>query len=188
MAKKFSAYLENELDSNTKQQLEKHLSECEHCAYEWRVFQNTLSIVKNMPAIEPSADFDRQLRLRLAIEEAHKISLSERLFGGLRNHPVFALSGILAVVVMLSIGMYFYTNPPKFSNDNEFMVRYVMPEIYPKESTEQWRDFNLEQQEPYAEVYLPEMRNFEQPSHETLNTNYILRTVTFTSDSVNKPF
>jgi hypothetical protein len=184
----FSAYLENELDSKTKMKLEQHLKECEPCAYEWRIFQNTLCIVKNMPVIEPSSNFDRKLQLRLISEDSHKISFNKRLFGSLRNNPAFALSGILAIVVMLFAGLYAYISSPSgVSNNNEFMVHYVMPEIHPKEQIEQWRDFNPEPKEQFSDISLPK-RDLVQTSHKNFNTNYILRTVTFTSDDVNKPF
>ena len=68
------------------------------------------------------------------------------------------------------------------------MVRYVMPEISIKESIEQWGDFNPEAEEQRSAVYLPESKEPVQPSHKTFNTNYVLRTVTFTSDNVNNPF
>lgn len=184
--KNFSAYLENGLNAKTKLQLEQHLEECESCAYEWLAFQRTLSIVKDMPAITPSSDFDWRLRLRLAIEDSDEVSLRRRLFGHLRSHPVFAFNGVLGFLLMLSIGMYFYISTSKISTSNEFLIRYVMPEISSKGTIEQWRDFNLEGEGQHASKYLPE--DLTQPSRKSFNTNYVLRTVSFTSDNVNKPF
>jgi hypothetical protein len=77
------------------------------------------------------------------------------------------------------------------------MVRYVMPEISPKESIEQWSDFNPKAEDPplplqggeqRSEIYLPELKESVQSSHNTFSTNYVLRTVSFTSDNVNNPF
>jgi hypothetical protein len=212
--KKFSAYVENELDSKTRRQLEQHLEECENCAYEWQAFQNTLRMVKDMPAIAPSSDFDWELRLRLAFEYPDKVSLRERLFEclgsrhftkftlelreGFKGKPAFAFSGVLAILIILSLGLYFYISPSlplnslkhllvealtstratksKISTSNEFMVRYVMPEISPRESIEQWSDFNPEAEGPplplqggeqRAEIYLPELKESVQPSDTT---------------------
>jgi hypothetical protein len=218
--KKFSAYVENELDSKTRRQFEQHLEECKNCAYEWQAFQKTLHIVKGMPTIAPSSDFDWELRLRLAIEDSDKISLRERLFEylrsrpftkftlelreGFKGRPAFAFSGVLAILIILSLGLYFYISPSKVSRilansatSNEFMVRYVMPEISPKESIEQWSDFNPKAEDPplplqggeqRSEIYLPELKESVQSSHNTFSTNYVLRTVSFTSDNVNNPF
>lgn len=186
--KLFSAYLENELNSKTRRQLEQHLEECGRCAYEWRVFQNTLRIVKDMPAIVPSSDFDRQLQLRLAVEDFDKVSLRQRLFEYLRSRPALALSSVLAILLMLSVALYFYISPSEISNNNEFMVRYVMPEISPDESIEQWSDFNPKAENQFSELYLPELKDLVQPSHKNFNTNYIMRTVSFTSDNANNPF
>jgi len=215
----FSAYVENELDSKTRRQLEQHLEECESCAYELQAFQKTLPLVKSMPAIAPSSNFAWELRLRLAIEDSDKVSLRERLFEYLRSHPAFAFSGGLMILLILSLGLYFYISPSlplyslkhllaealpstratkaKISTSNEFMVRYVMPEISPKESIEQWSDFNpkaedqplpLQGEEQRSEKYLLELKEAVQPSHKMFNTTYVLRTVSFTSDNVNNPF
>ena len=100
--KKFSAYVENELDSKTRQQFKQHLEECKNCAYEWQAFQKTLRIVKGMPAVAPSSDFDWELRLRLAVEDSDKVSSKERLFEYLRSRPAFVFSGVLAILIILS--------------------------------------------------------------------------------------
>ncbi|MBC8229481.1 zf-HC2 domain-containing protein [bacterium] len=186
--KKFSAYSENELDSKSRRRLEQHLDECERCAYEWRAFQNTLRIVKDMPAIVPSADFDRQLRIRLALEDLDKVSLRRRLFEYLRGRPAFAFSSVLVILLMLSVGLYFYIYPSKVSNNDEFMVRYVMPEISPREPMEQWSDFNSEAEEQLPKIYSSELKDLVRPSHKNVNTNYVLQTVSFTDDNVNSPF
>ena len=191
--KKFSAYSENELDSKSRRRLEQHLDECERCAYEWRAFQNTLRIVKDMPTIAPSADFDWQLRLRLALEDPDKVSLKRRLFEYLRGRPAFAFSSVLVVLLMLSVGLYFYIYPSKISNNNEFMVRYVMPEISPSEPMAQWSDFNSEAEEQLPEIYPSELKDLVRPSdtadfRSVVSSRYVLRTVSFTSDNVNNPF
>ncbi|HIE25726.1 TPA: hypothetical protein EYP66_00385 [Candidatus Poribacteria bacterium] len=197
--KKFSEYLENELTLKARLQLERHLGECDNCAYEWLAFQRTLRIVKDIPVvIIPSSDFDWQLRLRIAIEDTDKVSLRRRLFGYLRSRSVFAFDGVLALLLMLSVGLYFYISIAKISTSNEFLVHYVMPEISSKEPIAQWRDFNPESEGQYSawftivnpsSQYLPEFKDdLTQPSHKSVNTNYILRTVSFTSDNVNKPF
>jgi hypothetical protein len=186
--KKFSGYLENELDFKTRQQLEKHLEQCKHCTYEWRAFQNTLRIVKDMPAITPSADFDWQLRLRLAVEHSNRVSFREQLFGYLKSNPVFAFSGVLAILVMLSVGLYFYLSPSGISTNNDLVLHYVMPEISLNESIEQWSDFNPEAEKQLSELDLPDLRDVAQPFHKTVNTNYVLRTVSLTSDNVNNHF
>ncbi|MBM3237948.1 hypothetical protein FJZ31_16790 [Candidatus Poribacteria bacterium] len=195
--KKFSAYVENELDAKTRRQLEQHLEECASCAYELQAFQKTLPLVKSMPAIAPSSNFAWELRLRLAIEDSHKVSLRKRFFEYLRSRPAVAFSGGLMILLILSLGLYFYISPSKISTSNEFMVRYVMPEISPKEAIEQWNDFNPKAQDPpmplqggkqRSEKYLPELKEEVQPSHKTFKTNYVLRTVSFTFDNVNNPF
>jgi len=75
--------------------MERHIAECESCARHDAKIRRALLLFRNLPSIEPSADFSHRLEARL--RECH----NEQLASTQRNLRFGAFAATLASLVML---------------------------------------------------------------------------------------
>jgi len=70
-------YIDNELSSDERTEIEKHISECESCRKEYEFAEGIMRAIHNMPEITPSADFldkvNKRLDKELEKEKKNKI-------------------------------------------------------------------------------------------------------------------
>ncbi len=191
----FSAYLEDELNYQTVKAFETHLADCEQCHREFTLFSESLDLLHQLPQIEPSAEFDIDLRSRLANTQVELISFWHRVLNSLRAQPAWALSGVVTLLVMFA-GIYLYQNifvkSPPFEvaiepNTPSTRIRHVpLAEV---RSNELWQGElplavpNLDLQ---SLVKFPEFPAFDaQPMRRRqeprrMEQNYILQTINYT--------
>ena len=105
---RFSAYLEDELDYQTIKEFESHLSTCNSCKTEFAVFRKSVNLLHQMPRIEPSFEFDRNLQSKIADFEVDKVPTWRQILGSLRARRVWAFGGIAAILLIVLVGAYFY--------------------------------------------------------------------------------
>ena len=75
---RFSACLEDELDYQTIREFEAHLANCSSCQTEYATFRKSVKFLQQMPRIEPSFDFDRNLQSKIANFDVDKVPLGIR--------------------------------------------------------------------------------------------------------------
>lgn len=101
-----SAYLEHTLNPDERSSVEEHLSHCYECK---RVFDDVAFLtakLRTLPTIQPSEDFDGQLRLRIAENYTQT------------SHPVFTKKGFtfgLSGAALIAVITFFVltTNTPE---------------------------------------------------------------------------
>ena len=103
----FSAYIEDELDYQAVREFEAHLSTCESCRRELTLFRESLDLLRQLPQIKPSTEFDVTLQARLADTQVESIPFWQRLLQPLHGQVRWALSGV-AVLLVIVAGFYFY--------------------------------------------------------------------------------
>lgn len=87
------AYLDDTLAGDLMAQAQRHILVCDRCAAHDTLVRRSLMVARSMPEIEPSAEFQRRLRARLAEcrEEcaAHRVEYTAAAPGtGARARPV----------------------------------------------------------------------------------------------------
>ena len=107
----FSAYLEDELGYQTIKTFEAHLEECEACRGELALFQKSVNLLNELPPIEPSPFFDIALQTSLADIEVDTVSLWRRIVDAIRIPPVWALSGVATILLMIFAGAFLSPGP-----------------------------------------------------------------------------
>ena len=75
--------------------MQRHLAECEACARHDAKIRRALLLFRNLPSIEPSADFSRRLESRLKACQAEQLASTQR------NLRFGAFAAALASVVMI---------------------------------------------------------------------------------------
>ena len=109
--KLFSAYLDGDLDIGDSSRFHNHLAECEQCAAEFAGFKKVVALTTDLPQIQPSPDFDRNLRARLShVEENRRFIMP---FG---SRAMAAIS-IFCILLVSVFGTYMY----KFRSDGHQM-------------------------------------------------------------------
>jgi hypothetical protein len=103
----FSAYIEDELDYRAVRTFEAHLNACESCRREFTLFRESLDLLYQLPQIEPSADFDTALKVRIADTQVESTPFWGRVLQPLHGQVRLALSGVAVMLVMVA-GFYFY--------------------------------------------------------------------------------
>lgn len=107
----FSAYLEDELGYQTIKTFEAHLEECTACRDELALFKKSVNLLNELPPIEPSPFFDIDLQTRLAHIEVDTVPLWQRIVDAIRSQPVWALSGVTTILLMIFAGGFLYPGP-----------------------------------------------------------------------------
>ena len=186
----FSAYLEDELDYQAVRAFEAHLTACESCHQEFRLFRESLDLLHQLPQIEPSGEFDIALQIRLADIPVESIPFWQRVLRPLYGRTRLALSGIAVLLVMIT-GFYFYQ---KTSIKPQSVEIVAAPEPSRRVPLAEERRVERRQQLPLAIpsrelqslINFPESSTFNlQPLRRTqqpqqLEQNYILQTVNYT--------
>ena len=104
----FSAYLEDELAYQTIKEFETHLTECGSCSSEFVAFRKSVSLIHQLPRIEPSSDFDRTVQSRVGDLDVDRVPVWHQILDSLRARPVWAFSGIAAILLVALVSAYFY--------------------------------------------------------------------------------
>jgi len=99
----FSAYLDNDLKAQERRRFEDHLAKCEDCAKAFNDFRQVVELTTDLPALQPSADFDRILRAKMTDVE----SVEGR--GWLFSHrSVIAIGVACLLLIVAAFGTYMY--------------------------------------------------------------------------------
>ncbi len=186
----FSAYLEDELDYQAVRAFEAHLTACESCHQEFRLFRESLDLLHQLPRIEPSGEFDIALQIRLADIPVESVPFWQRVLRPLYGRTRLALSGIAVLLVMIT-GFYFYQ---KTSIKPQSVEIVAAPEPSRRVPLAEERRVERRQQLPLAlpsrelqslinfpgssTFNLQPLRRTQQP--QQLEQNYILQTVNYT--------
>ena len=203
----FSAYIEDELDYRAVKAFEAHLSTCGSCRRELTLFRESLDLLRQLPPIEPSAEFDIALQVRLADTQVESIPFWQRVLQPLQGQIRLALGGI-AVLLVIIAGFYFYqktlTEPESVETVEAPEPSNSMPLAEEREVESKQQQFPLAvpSQELQSLVNFPESSAFNlqpvrrdqqpqlpgsdlQPAQKNqqpqqLEQNYILRTINYT--------
>ncbi|HID57206.1 TPA: hypothetical protein EYP37_11800 [Candidatus Poribacteria bacterium] len=102
---KLSEFLDGELDERTRDEIRRHLEICEECAREYDGILEAVSLVRNLPEIEPPKDMWMTLKTRLEGVEGLRFTWPERLkrliAPPLARHPAFA-----PLILLILVGMF----------------------------------------------------------------------------------
>lgn len=103
---KHVAFVDDLLPGLDLVRMQRHLTECERCAHHDTLIRRALLVVRNMPEINPSADFSERLQARLRTARTDATLYGDRATG----HPrltTFATvatgviaAGVLSITVM----------------------------------------------------------------------------------------
>ena len=192
----FSAYLEDELEYPAVKAFETHLATCEQCQREFALLRESLDLLHQLPQIEPSREFDSNLRIRLADTQIESAPFWYRVLNTLRPRPAWAFGGI-AVVLVIFAGIYLYQNTSVKSSSLEIAARLNTPLAHRHpEPIVKIRSNELRRTElplavpdlrPQSLVKFPEFPEFDpQPLRERqfpqrIEQNYILQTINYTN-------
>ncbi len=96
------AYLDGELSRARCDDLKAHLSGCPECRRMLETLRRNDDLIREMPALELSADFDRAFWRKVdALEkDGRRPSMIRNLFGGWRPVWIGAMAGLAAAVVI----------------------------------------------------------------------------------------
>ena len=105
--KELSSYLDNEIGSQKRQKMEKHLKRCPACSYQLGQLKKIDTLMREIPSQEPGPEFYERLSPRLTEK---KTSLKERLFGWRYNWqlPLLRTRNIAITVTIALILSFFY--------------------------------------------------------------------------------
>jgi hypothetical protein len=99
-----SDYIENLLDSNSRQQFDNHQKKCLPCARKTnniKVLHNSLTI---FPVKEVSSDFDSMLRARIRIENKRERQKRQSLlFSWKIRVPIYGMSVVLILFILMTV-------------------------------------------------------------------------------------
>jgi anti-sigma factor RsiW len=105
------AFVDDTLAGIELVRMQRHLAECECCAKHDAKIRRALLLFRNLPSIEPSADFSRRLEARLRECDSDRLLVATQ-----RNLRLGAIAATLASAVMLGyIGttLYHHSDPPR---------------------------------------------------------------------------
>ena len=109
---RFSAYLEDELDYQTIREFEAHLANCSTCQTEFAAFHDSVNLLHQIPHIEPSSNFDRNLQSKIANLEVDKVPAWRHILAVLHARPMWTHGVIAAVLLVAVVGALFYSSGP----------------------------------------------------------------------------
>ncbi|HKN59370.1 MAG TPA: zf-HC2 domain-containing protein [Gemmatimonadaceae bacterium] len=104
------AFVDDTLPGIELVRMQRHIAECENCAKQDAKIRRALLLFRNLPPIQPSADFTHRLEARL--KECHE----EQLAHSQRNLRLGAIAATLASAIMLgyiSTTLYDHAGPPR---------------------------------------------------------------------------
>jgi anti-sigma factor RsiW len=101
----FSSYVEDEISQEERRDVEAHLMGCRRCSVALSDVRATMSILEEMPLVEPSAHFDEDVYAKIRSGEGLRptaLELIRELLSPFRLKPVYmAGAGASAVAVAL---------------------------------------------------------------------------------------
>ncbi|MXY29029.1 hypothetical protein F4Y59_12835 [Candidatus Poribacteria bacterium] len=184
----FSAYFEDTLDYQALRDFEAHLAACEACQHEYARFQESVKAVQQLPQIEPSPNFMPKLMQRLA-EEPHEFGgITEiiatgwhRLQDGLCR-PRWAFSGIVALLLIVAVGGYFYQAGLLFDRDSQPAV-VVTPASEPSRLGPPPIELPVDVRRRVRSMDSFSPGGVIQTSRQPMQQHYVLKQVSYTSAS-----
>lgn len=102
----FSSHFEDTLDYQTLQKFEKHISNCEACQKEYKLFCESVTELRQLPQDQPSPYFLAAIQQQLIQEQPARLSFWQRMHAQFVT-PKWALRGGL-VMLMTIIGVFIY--------------------------------------------------------------------------------
>ncbi len=102
----FSSHFEDTLDYQTLQKFEKHISNCEACQKEYKLFRESVTELRQLPQDQPSPYFLATIQQQLSKEQPAGLSFWQRINAKFVT-PKWAVSGGL-VMLMTIIGVFIY--------------------------------------------------------------------------------
>ena len=184
----FSAYLEDTLDYQALRDFEAHLTGCEACQHEHARFQESVKAVQQLPQIEPSPNFMPKLLERLAEERQEFGGIKDmitigwhRLQDGLRR-PKWAVSGIVALILIAAIGGYFYQAGFLSDRDSQPAV-VVTPVSEPSRLGPPPVELPVDVQRQVRSINSFSPGGVIRTSRQPMQQHYVLKQVSYTSAS-----
>src|SRR5258706_11748842 len=123
------AFVDDTLAGIELVRMQRHLAECECCAKHDAKIRRALLLFRNLPSIEPSADFSRRLEARLRECDNDRLLASTQ-----RNLRLGAVAATLASAIMLGyIGttLYHHSDPPRDMVMAPVIATIPEPELTP---------------------------------------------------------
>ena len=184
----FSAYFEDTLDYQALRDFEAHLTGCEACQHEYARFQESVKTVQQLPQIEPSPNFMPKLMQRLAEEPREFGGITEiiatgwhRLQDGLRR-PRWAFSGIVALLLIIAAGGYFY-QAGFLSNQDSQPAVVVTPASEPSRLGPPPVELPVDVQRQVRSINSFSPGGVIRTSRQPMQQHYVLKQVSYTSAS-----
>ena len=109
ISKGLIAYLDQRADPSERRDVEQHLAGCAACRTRVEEFRALWKVMEEVPAVEPSFDFDARLRQRVAAEPSHSG------FGWFAPQARFVLSAAMLVALTVWVARLPQNNPAKMS-------------------------------------------------------------------------
>jgi hypothetical protein len=105
------AFVDDTLAGIELVRMQQHIAECEDCAKHDAKIRRALLLFRNLPSIEPSADFSRRLEARLReCESDHLLAATQR---NLRRGAVAATLASAAMLGYIATTLYHRTDAPR---------------------------------------------------------------------------
>jgi hypothetical protein len=105
------AFVDDTLAGIELVRMQRHLAECEDCAKHDAKIRRALLLFRNLPSIEPSADFSRRLEARLKdCQSDHLLVATQR---NLRRGAVAATLASAAMLGYIATTLYHHTDAPR---------------------------------------------------------------------------
>lgn len=115
---RISTFTDAELPDHQMEEIRSHLKECEACRKQLALVQQTDQLIRTMPEIEPSRNFEKNFWKKIADMEEKK------------NHgPIFALFqfrykpfAMASLTAMIIAGFVLWSNAPNSPELNEVVI------------------------------------------------------------------
>jgi anti-sigma factor RsiW len=115
---RISAFTDSELSEHQMEEIRSHLEKCEACRKQLAMLQQTDQLIRTMPEIEPSRNFEKNFWKKIAELEEKK------------NHrPIFALFqfrykpfAVASLTAMIIAGFVLWSNTPNSPELNEVVI------------------------------------------------------------------
>ncbi|HMI48081.1 MAG TPA: zf-HC2 domain-containing protein [Gemmatimonadaceae bacterium] len=123
------AFVDDTLAGIELVRMQRHLAECEDCAKHDAKIRRALLLFRNLPSIEPSADFSRRLEARLKdCQSDHLLVATQR---NLRRGAVAATLASAAMLGYIATTLYHHTDAPRDIVMAPVFATIPEPEIMP---------------------------------------------------------
>lgn len=91
-------YLDEEIDVNHKEELKKHLQECEECAIHFHELKKTIALVQSTSHVQAPVNFTENIMAMLP-KEQKRVTFKRWI----RHHPLVAAASLFMVLMVSSI-------------------------------------------------------------------------------------